>query len=147
MKIIENEEIVSYLKVELKSYEKILDLILEQENTIKSKHMQNLNSLIKKKEFHVNNIINMKRRNTRLQEQIMSGSENIMSDKRIITLLSKIQSIIIKAMNHNLNNIKLISSALDTLKVKAGNLNKKSKMASMLRMQQFKEPRYLDVLR
>lgn len=146
IKEIKNEEIVSYLNKELKAYEKTLYLIQEQEKAIKSANTQKLNLLTKEKEGLISSIKNMKRCNMELQEQIMSKTENVMSDNRIVELIKKIHAIVTMAFENNQFNLKLISSAIDTEKMKSDNLSKKRKMASTLKMLQSQIPRFVDVI-
>jgi hypothetical protein len=152
-----NKAVISYLERKLEYYEDILKLAKEQEEAIKSENIKDLNSLITKKENHINNIKRFEKLNPHflprcfLAESKMRGSvgsnpKAIISDKRVDSLLKQLRSIITKLLNHDHDSIKLLSSTIDGIKTKASNLNKKIRRVKSSRMQQIHTPRFIDVL-
>ncbi|KKL97360.1 hypothetical protein LCGC14_1835250, partial [marine sediment metagenome] len=54
-----------------------------------------------------------------------SSESNLISDRRLDSLLKQLHSIITKLVNHDREGIKLLSSTIDSIKTKTSNLNRK----------------------
>ncbi len=132
----QNGKAISYLKRKLEYYEEILKLAKKQEEAIKSGNIKDLNSLITEKENHIKNIKRLEKLNPK----------NLISDKRLASLLKQLHSIITKLVNHDREGIKLLSSTIDSIKTKTSNLNKRIRRVKSSRMQQIRAPRFIDVV-
>ncbi len=143
----QNKEVISYLERKLEHYKPLLSLAKKQEETIKSEGIKDLNSLITEKETHIEDIKRFEKLNVKLQEKTISNPKTLTSDKRVDSLLKQLRSIITKLVNHDRDSMKSISSTIDNLKTKAGNLNKKIRRIKSSRMQQINTPRFVDVVR
>ncbi len=132
----QNEKAISYLKRKLEHYEEILKLAIKQEEAIKSENIKDLNSLITEKENHIKDIKRLDKRNPK----------NLISDRRLDSLLKQLHSIITKLLNYDREGIKLLSSTIDSIKTKTSNLNKKIRRIKSSRMQQIRAPRFIDVV-
>ena len=145
-----NEEIISYLKSKLEHYESLLRLAKKQEEAIKSENIKDLNSIITEKENHIKNIKRLEKLNPPLlsceSKKWGSNPKNLISDKRLDSLLKQLHSIITKLVNHDREDIKLLSSTIDSIKTKTSNLNKRIRRVKSLRMQQIRTPRFIDVV-
>ncbi len=64
----QNKEIISYLERKLEHYEPLLSLTKKQEEVIKSENIEDLNSLITKKETHIEDIKRFEKVNIKLQK-------------------------------------------------------------------------------
>ncbi len=152
----QNKEAISYLKRKLEHYEEILKLAKKQEEAIKSGNIKDLNSLITEKENHIKNIKRLEKRNphfllsqraaTVQESSGGSNPKNLISDKRLDSLLKQLHSIITKLVNHDRDSIKLLSSTIDSIKTKTSNLNRKIRRVKSSRMQQIRAPRFIDVV-
>ncbi|MEE8597267.1 MAG: flagellar export chaperone FlgN [bacterium] len=141
-----NEEAISYLEKKLEHYESLLGLAKKQEEAIKSKNIEDLNSLITKKETHIENINAFDKLNIKLQGKITSNPIYLISDKRVDSLLKQLRSIITKLVNQDRDSMKLLSSTIDNIKTKTDNLNKKIRNVKSSRTQQSHTPRFIDVV-
>jgi hypothetical protein len=142
----QNEKAISYLKRKLEHYEEILKLAKKQEEAIKSGNIKDLNSLITEKENHIKNIKRLEKLNLTLFQSVGSNPKNLISDKRLYSLLKQLHSIITKLVNHDREGIKLLSSTIDSIKTKTSNLNRKIRRLKSSRMQQIRAPRFIDVV-
>ncbi len=143
----QNKEVISYLERKLEHYEPLFSLAQEQEEAIKSKNIEGLNSLITKKESHIEDIKRFEKVNIKLQEKIMSNPSTLASDKRVDSLLKQLHSIITKLVNHDRDSMKSLSSTIGGIKTKTSNLSKKIRKVKSSRMQQINTPRFVDVVR
>ena len=142
----QNEEAISYLERKLEFYESLLSLTKKQEEAIKTENIEGLNSLITKKETHIENIKAFDKLNIKLQGIITSNPKYLISDKRVDSLLKQLRSIITKLINQDRDSMKLLSSTIDNIKTKADNLNKKIRNVKSSRTQQSHTPRFIDVV-
>ncbi len=142
----QNEKAISYLKRKLEHYEEILKLAKKQEEAIKSGNIKDLNSLITEKENHIKNIKRLEKLNPTLFQSVGSNPKNLISDRRLDSLLKQLHSIITKLVNHDREGIKLLSSTIDSIKTKTSNLNRKIRRLKSSRMQQIRVPRFIDVV-
>ncbi len=142
----QNKEAISYLERKLEFYESLLSLTKKQEEAIKAENVEGLNSLITKKETHIENIKAFDKLNIKLQGKITSNPKYLISDKRVDSLLKQLRSIITKLVNHDRDSMKSLSSTIGGIKTKAGNLSKKIRRVKSSRMQQINTPRFVDVV-
>ena len=142
----QNKEVISYLERKLEHYEPLLSLAKKQEEAIKSENIDDLNSLITKKESHIEDIKRFEKVNIKLQKKIMSNPKTLASDKRVDSLRKQLHSIITKLINHDRDSMKSLSSTIGGIKTKAGNLSKKIRKVKSSRMQQINTPRFVDVV-
>lgn len=140
------EGIISYLCQKNEYFEKILELTYVQEKAIKSNNTKDLHLILIEKENCIKNIKHLEKLNTKIQEDIISNRKHLISDNRINSLLSQLQSIITKVRDYDLDSINLLSSSIDSTKTKINNLNKKRRTRMPIRNHGFFPPRFVDVL-
>ena len=117
------EKILSYLNHKREYYEKILRLTQRQEEIIKSNNIKELGLIITVKENYIKDIKRLDMLSTKIQEEIASNRETLITDKRFSSLLTQLQSLITKIKDYDQDSKMLLYSSIIDTKSKINNLN------------------------
>lgn len=139
------EEILSYLILKQKYYEKILELTEQQEKAIQSNDTKKLNLITTEKENYIKEIKRLDRLNTKAQEELSTNNKSLIRDKRLYLLLNQLQSIITKIRNYDLDSISQLHSSVKDTKSRLSRLNKRMRAQQSMRHQEIHSPRFVDV--
>ena len=140
------EEIVFYLNRKREYYEKILELTRAQDEAIKTNNIEGLNLIITEKVNCIREIKDLDKLNSKIQDEIASNEEYLISDKPLNSLLKQLKSIITEVMDHDRESIRLLNSSIDSTKTKIDNQNKKRRMPLSMINQGIRPASFIDVL-
>ena len=141
------EKILSYLNHKREYYEKILRLTQRQEEIIKSNNIKELGLIITVKENYIKDIKRLDMLSTKIQEEIASNRETLITDKRFSSLLTQLQSLITKIKDYDQDSKMLLYSSIIDTKSKINNLNKRKRARQSKKKQEILQPSFIDVLR
>ncbi len=140
------EEIAFYLNRKRGYYEKILELTRAQDEAITTNNIEELNLIIIEKVNCIKEIKDLDKLNSKIQEEITSNEEYLISDKPLNLLLKQLKSIITEVMDYDRESIRLLNSSIDNTKAKIDNQNKKRRTPLSMINQGIRPASFIDVL-